>query len=166
MTASDLGDAFGHHVWATLQVMDACAPLDQEQLSRPIAGTYGSILDTLRHIVSSDAGYLSTLTGGRVPRIESDAMPMDQLRTHMEQHGSEWSTLLAGSPDPKAEVVLHRDDGTVSHAPVGIRLAQAIHHGSDHRSQVCTGLTLLGREPPEIDVWDFGSQDGRVFETS
>jgi uncharacterized damage-inducible protein DinB len=47
---------------------------------------------------------------------------------------------------------------------MGIRLAQALHHGTDHRSQICTTLTTLGVEPPSIDVWDFGARDGRVIE--
>jgi uncharacterized damage-inducible protein DinB len=47
---------------------------------------------------------------------------------------------------------------------MGIRLAQALHHGTDHRSQICTALTTLGVEPPSIDVWDFGERDGRVVE--
>ena len=55
-------------------------------------------------------------------------------------------------------------DGSRTRAPVSIRLAQALHHGTDHRSQICTGLTALGVEPPSIDVWDFGWQDGRVVE--
>ena len=46
----------------------------------------------------------------------------------------------------------------------GIRLTQAIHHGTDHRSQICTGLSALGIEPPEIDVWAFGEHQGRVFD--
>ena len=47
---------------------------------------------------------------------------------------------------------------------MGIRLAQALHHGADHRSQVCTALTVLGFEPPEIDVADFAWQAGRLVE--
>ncbi|HEY7667600.1 MAG TPA: hypothetical protein VIE12_05690, partial [Actinomycetota bacterium] len=66
--------------------------------------------------------------------------------------------------DPDEVVLAHRDDGTEGHAPIGIRLAQVLHHGSDHRSQVCTGLTALGLTPPAIDVWDLGLSDGRVFD--
>jgi uncharacterized damage-inducible protein DinB len=40
-----------------------------------------------------------------------------------------------------------------------------LHHGTDHRSQVCTALTTLGVEPPAIDVWDYGVEAGRVVET-
>jgi len=47
---------------------------------------------------------------------------------------------------------------------MGIRLAQVIHHGTDHRSQVCTALTALGIEPPEIGVWEFGDAVGRAAE--
>ncbi len=79
-------------------------------------------------------------------------------------------TILPGrswwqNPDVEKDVVRHRDDGSESHAPLGIRLAQVIHHGTDHRSQICTGLTSLGFTPPEIDVWDYGREDGRVFVT-
>jgi len=48
---------------------------------------------------------------------------------------------------------------------LGIRLAQALHHGTDHRSQICTALTALGVDPPGIDVWNFGVQAGRIIET-
>lgn len=76
-----------------------------------------------------------------------------------------WSSLLAKDRDPDSVTVEFDDDGTEAHAPMGIRIAQALHHGTDHRSQICTALTRLGVEPPAIDVWDFGLQDGRVVRT-
>ena len=73
--------------------------------------------------------------------------------------------MLAEGRDPDTKIVAHRRHGDAeSHAPLGIRLAQALHHGTDHRSQICTGLTSLGIEPPDIDVWAFGELDGRVVE--
>jgi uncharacterized damage-inducible protein DinB len=56
------------------------------------------------------------------------------------------------------------DDGYRKHAPIGIRLAQVLHHGTDHRSQICTALTSLGVKPPNIDAWEYGVDDGRVVE--
>jgi uncharacterized damage-inducible protein DinB len=159
-----LEDAFAHHVWSTLRVIDACLPLSAEQLETAVPGTYGSILDTARHIVGADASYLWTMTGGRVPRIDEDAMDLAELRTTMESNGPAWLDLLAQDPDPDAVIVRHRDDGSETHAPFSIRFAQAVHHGTDHRSQICTALTTLGKEPPLIDVWDFGEQAGRVVE--
>ena len=164
MSSSLLGEGFGHHVWATLRVIDACLALSPEQLETAVPGTYGSILDTARHTVGADSWYLFALTGGRSPRIDEDHMDLPELRATMEGNGTTWSSLLAEDLDPDAVVVRRRDDGSETHAPMGIRLAQALHHGTDHRSQICTALTTLGIEPPAIDVWDFGVQNGRVVE--
>ena len=102
------------------------------------------------------------MTGGRTALIKEDGMDLPALRAAMEANGTAWSQLLAEDLDPDADRARRRDDGSESHAPMGIRLAQALHHGTDHRSQVCTALTTLGIEPPAIDAWDFGEQDGRI----
>ena len=160
-----LEDAFGHHAWATLQVIDACAAISPEQLETAVPGTYGSILDTLRHLVESDAWYLFVTGGGeRPPLDDADHMSLPELRSAMEESGGGWSRLMEADLDPDAVLVRRRPDGSETHAPVSIRLAQALHHGTDHRSQICTALTTLGVEPPDIDLWDYGEQAGRVTE--
>ena len=161
---SALQDGFAHHVWATLRLIDSCLALDPDQLETAVPGTYGSILDTMRHLVGADASYLFVTSGGASPVIDEDSMDLAELRSVVERHGPAWSALLGQDPDTDAVVVRRRDDGSESHAPMSIRLAQVLHHGTDHRSQICTALTTLGIEPPSIDVWDFGWQDGRVFE--
>jgi uncharacterized damage-inducible protein DinB len=158
-------DAFAHHVWATLKLMDTCSTLTAEQMSAGAPGTFGSIIDTMRHLVGADSSYLSVTNGGKTSMIDEEAMDLSELRAVMETHAAAWSSLLAEDPDPEAVIVRHRDDGTDSHAPLGIRLAQVVHHGTDHRSHICTVLTTLGVQPPDIDVWDFGSEGGRVIET-
>ena len=50
----------------------------------------------------------------------------------------------------------------IFHSKKGLRLAQVVHHGSDHRSQVCTALTGLGVTPPDIDLWADGDATGRT----
>lgn len=164
MTRSLLADAFEHHVWATLQVIDACAALSAEQLDTTVPGTYGSIIDTMRHLVGADASYLFVLTGGESALIDEDTMDLAELRAVMEAHSEAWSLVLAGSLDPEEVVVRRRDDGSEVHAPLGVRLAQAVHHGTDHRSQICTALTTLDVTPPEIDVWAHAFTDDRLRE--
>jgi uncharacterized damage-inducible protein DinB len=159
-----LADAFAHHVWATLRLVDACLPLNPEQLETTVEGTYGSIMATMRHLIGGDVSYLFVLTGGRVAEIEEDRMNLWELRAAMEGNGPAWASLLAQDLDPDSVVVRHRDDGIDSHAPMGIRLAQVLHHGTDHRSQICTALTTIGVEPPDIDVWAFATQAGRLSE--
>jgi len=129
-----------------------------------VPGTYGSILETMRHLVGADSSYLFSMTGGRTPLIDEDRMDLRELRAAMERNGAAWSSVLAQDPDPDTVLMRHREDGSETHAPAGIRLAQALHHGTDHRSQICTVLTTLSVEPPAIDVWDFGKHKGRVVE--
>jgi uncharacterized damage-inducible protein DinB len=165
MNGSLLSDAFGHHVWATLQIIDACTGLTEDQLATTVPGTYGTIIDTVRHTVGADVSYLALLSGGAVADIDEASLDLPALRAAMEATGQVWSNLLAQDLDPAAMIVRYRDDGSESGAPLGIRLAQVIHHGTDHRSQVCTALTSLGVEPPEIDVWAYAWKDNRLTET-
>jgi len=165
MTRPILADAFDHHIWATLRVLDACAPLSEEQLSSAVPGTFGSILDTLRHTVGADCSYLELLSGGKVAPVDEESMDLAALRAAIEANGPVWQAVLAGATDPDARITRHRDDGSTATAPLGIRLAQVVHHGTDHRSQVCTALTALGITPPEIDAWDMALEQGRMTET-
>jgi len=158
-----LADAFGHHVWASVRVLDACAALDDAQLATTVPGTYGSIIDTLRHLVDGDVFYLDVLRGGEPEPFDKAVSDIPTLRAVMEAHDAAWQRLVAGDLDPTTDVVEFEDSGYETHAPLGIRLAQALYHGSDHRSQVCTALTVLGIEPPAIEVWDFAVRDGRMF---
>ena len=165
MSRSILADAFDHHVWATLKVIDACLALGDEQLATTVPGTYGSILDTMRHLVGADASYLELLSGGRVEGIDEGSMSLAELRPVMEANGPIWSDVVEAAGDPDRVILRTRDDGSTSSAPLGIRLAQVVHHGTDHRSQVCTALTNLGIEPPDIDLWVYGRLVGRSGET-
>ena len=104
------------------------------------------------------------LSGGKVAAIDEETMDLPALRAAMAANGPVWATVIAGDLDPDEVLVRRRDDGSESHAPLGIRLAQVVHHGTDHRSQVCTALTNLGVTPPEIDAWDFAWSEDRLVE--
>jgi uncharacterized damage-inducible protein DinB len=164
MTTSLLADAFGHHVWATTTLLNRLADLTPEQLETNVPGTYGSILDTARHLVGADCSYLFMLGGGSRPRIEEETLELGAVRAEMEINGPAWIEVLDEEIDPDEMLTRQYDDGSSTVAPKGIRLAQALHHGTDHRSQICTALTQLGIEPPLIDVWDYGEHEHRLVE--
>ena len=165
MSGSLLEAAFAHHVWATSRVIDACLDLGVEELETSVPGTRGPMLETLRHVVLSDAFDLLTLTGDRVFDIEEERLSLAEARVIMERNGAGWAEYLSRSLDPD-EMVHEVDptDGFQRWAPVGFRLAGVLNHGTDHRSQICTALTTLGVEPPRIDVFDFGLDAGRIVE--
>ena len=163
---SPIDDAVAHHVWATLRIIDACDALTPEQLETTVPGTFGSIIDTVRHTVGADSWYLYRLGGERYATIDETEMGLPELREAMERIGQGWLEVLAQPLDPDEMVVAVRDDGSETHATKGMRFAQVLHHGTDHRSQICTALTTLEIAPPEVDTWAWGQEAGRVIEVA
>lgn len=160
MTRSLLHDAFEHHIWATERALDECSGLTDGQLATSAPGTYGSIIATLRHVIASDGWYLSFFPVDHNGIGEDAETSLDELRTAWSTNASAWRTLLAGDLDADAELV-EQDEGWTVRTPVGVLLAQAVHHGTDHRTQVWTILTTLGIAPPEIDLWAYATATGR-----
>src|SRR5438128_8946973 len=100
MSSSLLEAAFAHHVWATLRVIDACHDLSAEELQTSALGTRGPILETLRHIVGGDSGYLFFLTGEREFDFDSEHVALPELRVAMERNGSGWVEFVSRPLDP------------------------------------------------------------------
>ena len=157
--------AFGHHEWATTRMIEACSQLPEDDLAFEAPGTRGSILSTLRHLVVSDSFDLYFLTNDAMFAFEEEDLSWNELRDVAEMNGAGWRRYLERDLDPD-EAVLEIDpnDGFQRTAPIGFRLAGALQHGSDHRSQLCTALTLVGSTPPSMDVSDFGVATGRITE--
>ena len=66
------------------------------QLAAPCPGTYGPILETLRHLVGSDAWYLWIITADR--RFESigeDAMGVSELRSAARVNAAAWQSFIS-----------------------------------------------------------------------
>ena len=64
-TADTLTTLFSHNLWANLCLLERCAQLTPEQLAAKIPGSYGSIYDTLQHIVTSEESYFSRISTGK-----------------------------------------------------------------------------------------------------
>jgi len=146
-------------------VIDACLDLSADELETNVPGTRGPILDTVRHVVESDAFDLLILTGNGAYDVDAGGMSLSEMREVMEGTGSGWSELISGPLDSDAIVREVDDtDGFQRWAPVGLRLAGTLVHGSDHRSQICTALTTIDVEPPKLGAMDFGLDAGVVVE--
>ena len=158
-------DPFRHNVWATLTLIERCRDLGRCELTVATApGTYGTVMDTLKHVLGSEAGYRFRLTGawpewswgGQVTPT------LDDLRASTEESGRFWEDFLAGDREPDDVLPLSAPDGLRYQVPVGVILAQVLNHGNEHRGQICTVLSAAGVEPPVVDGWSYGVASGRI----
>src|SRR5690349_9651597 len=134
-----LVDAFRHNTWATRQVLKVCQKLTESQLQETAPGTYGSIIATLWHIVRSEASYCRRLTGEE-PTWDwrAKAMPgIAVLADHVDDLAARWERFLDQPFDADRTFVIEWDDETDYDVPAGVVLVQALHHGNEHRTQVC-----------------------------
>lgn len=152
-------EAFRYHKWANLHLLDVCAKLAVDELSLTVPGTYGTIAATFQHLVSAEQRYVRRF-GMSLPRIrESDGFPgLEVLREHLERSGDQLiDAALRTKGDETSE---DKDENGTFTVTLGIILVQALHHGDDHRTQICTILGHHGISYGEMDVWAYGEATG------
>jgi uncharacterized damage-inducible protein DinB len=156
-----------HDIWATDKLVARCRQLTAEQLQLSVPGTYGTVLRTLQHIVSSDEGYLIRLLGVLLhepPFRHEPDVGLDVIASHVP-HVADAVERLFATGDLDGDRLI-RD--TPARRPEQARfemnawapLTQFVHHGSDHRAQICTTLSAHGIEPPDLQVWPYAMELG------
>jgi uncharacterized damage-inducible protein DinB len=84
-------ELFRHKTWATLRLIEHCQGLDNEHLDATIPGTYGTIRDTLRHLVNAEEGYFAILTGERLSEpLPHGPIPLGELAERIRRLGPRW----------------------------------------------------------------------------
>lgn len=164
-----LVELFRHKTWATVLLIEACQGLDEEALDATTPGTYGTIQDTLHHLVGADQSYLATVTGERpASPLPSEHVSLETLADLTRQLGPRWEA-LARDPEIGGREVITRDGWRTSAA---IPMAQAIHHAECHRGHVLSVLGAHGIEIPgldigeDLDVWHHGIAAGLMQEVA
>jgi len=148
-------EPFRHNSWATLRLLDFCREIDPGLLDATARGTYGSIGETLAHLVGMEEVLAGIVEGipptGSPPQFTS----LDDLHERARWLSERWERALEGELHPERLVEAGRVGGRL--VRVGTVLAQAIHHGNHHRTHVCTILRTVDIQPPALDCWAYGA---------
>ncbi len=148
-----LEEQFQYHSWATLHLLDHCGGLTAKALDYTAPGTMGTIHDTFVHLARAEAWYLLLMTGQAPVHVDNTIRyQLADLRAYFVALNDAWQYVLAHLDD--YDPTLPKDDRSVEvpHAR-NLLLAQALHHGNDHRTHICSILGANGLEVPEADVW-------------
>ena len=170
-----LVEMFRFKTWATLRLIEYCEGLADEHLDATTPGTYGTIRETLRHMVDAEEGYFSILTRDRFPskaaaeafvrndRLPDGPVPLRELAERIRRMGPHWDA-MAHDADLAVRDVTTTDGW---HLPGAVIMAQTIHHAGDHRSQVMSILGARGLElpgPNDLDAWGYAESTGAMRE--
>lgn len=147
---------YRHHLWANTGLFHACAKLTNQQLDATAVGTFGTIRDTLQHIVDAERSYIARITTGQPFRRPADAPPLS-IADMLESLRTSGTQLIEWAPLVQADdlVQVKWQDGSMADIPKTILLTQAINHATEHRAQIMAIMTQLGVEPPDLDAWSF-----------
>jgi uncharacterized damage-inducible protein DinB len=151
-----LSEAFQHHTWATEALIRHLRGLPEEALTASAAGVYGETLATLSHLLAADGRYLSYLEGP-IPPPRSGPDPvrsLDELADQVRDQAVRWRVVLSRIDEIDLKFPARRDRPELPHA-TNLMVVQALHHGNDHRTQICTILSTNGFESPDLDVWTY-----------
>ena len=150
---------FRHHLWSNLQLLALCKTLSEEQLQTSIVGVFGTLGDTLQHLVKSERSYLSRISTGqpfRAPENEGD-LTFDELEASLRHTGAgfiEWAPKVGADETVEVQWDNNAIQGPVQ-VPKTVILTQVINHATEHRTQIMAMLTQLGIQPPEMGGWDY-----------
>jgi DinB family len=69
--ATGLPDFFKFNLWANLRLLDACEQLSDAKLDATTKGVYGSVRETLMHLVSSEIATVLSQQGIEPPCLDA-----------------------------------------------------------------------------------------------
>jgi len=158
-------EAFRYHRWANDRLLDLCIGLADAQLELTTPGTYGTIKSTWQHVAGAEQRYAARLDGKDVVFGEQDVFPGIARLKEVIAGSTDRLTELAGNLQPDPNYVANFRDGRYRVEP-GIILLQALHHGNDHRTHVCTILGAHGIDYGDMDLWAYGEAIGALMKVS
>lgn len=144
-----------YNQWANQQLLSICMELDEELLTAKIPGTYGSIVDTFRHLLRAEASFLQRIHGtAPQPTFNWDEDPsLAQLAAFVDQVAKTFLETVQ-TISPTQNVHEQNDEWTFDYQARLIFMSLA-YHGIAHRTDITTFLTSKGLEVPELDIWAY-----------
>jgi uncharacterized damage-inducible protein DinB len=154
MTFEELRLLVYYNYWARDRLLDAVAELSPEQFTRDMGNSFGSVRDTVAHIIDAEQIWISRWHGEQPLGFQQpDRIP------DVEAARNEWSTnegrmraFLEQLGRGDVERVFEYKDmrGNLRSDVFWQMVQHVVNHGSYHRGQVTTMLRQLGAKPAKF----------------
>lgn len=166
MTIAAVLRQYDYGYWANRRLFTIIGQLTVDEFTRPVAGSLGSIRNTLVHMMSTEWGWLERC-GGPVRGAEFVAAQYPTLEAVVEA----WAAIEAmvraflascSEDDLAREVAYPNSAGEVRMMILGQLLQHAANHGVHHRGQVALLIRALGHTPGNVDLLFYDAEQRGV----
>ncbi len=153
-TTRTLRDLYAYNTWANAKVFETSRVVDRTRLEAAEAGTYGTLDETLKHLIEIEDVYYYMLIEEPPQTIVSQdeyfGHDLAWFAERARQLGADYANLLAHIDDaflaqplnvPWFDFKLTKHDG----------LLQVLSHSAQHRAQVFSVLGERGHKVPDLD---------------
>jgi uncharacterized damage-inducible protein DinB len=153
---ADLELLYDYGYWANRKLFEVISQLTPEQFASPVAGSYGSIRNTLVHVMSAEWGWLDRCGGPpRGPRLNPDDYPTVESLVdgwgRVEGYLRNFLSTLKDE-DLAREIEFKIGDAPSQSLAIGEMLQHGANHAVHHRGQVALLLRVLGYVPGNFDL--------------
>ena len=159
-------DFFVHHRWAARKVMAQLEQCELVDLERQKFEGAASPMQTLRHMVQSEAYWTALFVRGdgamEAARVFEPITTVAEMRSAWDGLYIELNPYLARLDNDELDRVFDVTfPGGKSFSPnVSQVVSQLTVHSSQHRAELALIASGLGHSPGELDLWDFLSETG------
>ncbi len=143
-----LSELYRYNAWANCRIVVSCAALPVEGLAVEMPAMYGSVLETLGHLIGVEYNYLRLIEG---QSMERRSLPtVDLAREACLATDAAYVTLVGELTESALDRTFYmpglKRDLTVRQALVQVAL-----HSTEHRADLAAALTRLGGTPPPLE---------------
>ena len=157
MTVKDLETLYDYSYWANAKLCPVVSSLSREEFGRSVAGGWGSVRNTLVHMMSAEGGWLERAGGPKrgAPLNPDDFPTMESVTSYWTAQETKVRAFLAALTDddlatPREFTIPQLSVTSV--LSIGEMLHHAVNHNAHHRGQVALLLRQLGFAPGNVDI--------------
>lgn len=166
MTAKDLERLYDYGYWANRKLLSVIAGMAPEQFTKPVGGSYGSVRNTLVHVLSAEWGWLDRCGGyPRGPALKPEDYPDVQslIKTWTEVEASLRSFLTTLTDEDIERIVEFKNpQGETRAMKLGELMQHGANHAVHHRGQVALLVRELGFVPGNFDLLIYDAERHHV----
>jgi uncharacterized damage-inducible protein DinB len=147
-----IDDLYRYNSWANRRIVSLCDDLPNPQLDEPRAMGFGSLRNTVFHILAAEEIWLERWTGvpWRPFPMEAAGLSIGEMARRLDRVATDRQSLIDRErPDRWQRVCEYKDSkGNTYRNPLDGLLLHVANHGTYHRAQALNYLKRLGRTVP------------------